>query len=38
VLLETWDELPPIFVTSAEKNQGGEEIVEYIEEINATLS
>jgi GTP-binding protein len=38
VLLETWDELPQIFVTSAEKNQGGEEIVEYIEEINATLS
>ena len=38
VLLETWDELPPIFVTSAEKNQGGEEIVEYIEEINSSLS
>ena len=38
VLLETWDELPPIFVASAEKNQGGEEIVEYIEEINRSLS
>ena len=37
VLLETWEELPPIFVTSAEKNQGGEEIVNYIEEINASL-
>lgn len=37
VLLETWEELPPIFITSAEKNQGGEEIVQYIEQINASL-
>jgi len=38
VLLETWEELPPIFITSAEKNQGGEEIVNYIEEINQSLA
>lgn len=38
VLMETWEELPPIFITSSEKNQGGEEIVNYIEEINASLA
>ena len=37
-LLETWEELPPIFVTSAEKKQGRDEILNYIEEINDTLS
>lgn len=29
-LLEEWEELPPIFVTSAEKKTGGEEILNYI--------
>lgn len=38
VLMETWEELPPIFITSSEKNQGGEEIVNYIEEINQSLA
>lgn len=33
-MLETWVELPPIFVTSAESGLGGEELVNYIEEIN----
>jgi GTP-binding protein len=33
-LLETWDELPPVFITSAEKGQGKEELLGYIEEIN----
>ena len=33
-LLETWEELPPIFITSAEKKSGREELLEYIEEIN----
>ncbi|MDR0333352.1 MAG: ribosome biogenesis GTP-binding protein YihA/YsxC [Dysgonamonadaceae bacterium] len=33
-LLETWEELPPIFVTSSEKGQGKEELLGYIEEIN----
>ena len=32
-LLETWEELPPNFVTSADKNQGREELLDYIESI-----
>ena len=36
-LLETWEELPPIFVTSSEKNKGREEVLDYIESINKTL-
>ena len=30
---ETWEELPPHFVTSSEKRQGKEELLGYIEEI-----
>ena len=30
-LLEEWESLPPIFVTSSEKKQGGDEILDYIE-------
>ena len=33
-LFETWEEIPPIFVTSSEKKQGREELLNYIEEIN----
>lgn len=36
-LLETWEELPPIFLTSAEKGQGREELLDFIEQINRTL-
>ncbi len=36
-LLETWEELPPIFVTSSEKRIGKEELLNYIEQINETL-
>lgn len=36
-LLETWEELPPIFITSAEKGDGGKELINYIESINADL-
>ena len=36
-LSETWEELPPIFVTSSEKKQGREEILNYIEKINKEL-
>jgi GTP-binding protein len=36
-LLETWEELPPIFITSSEKKLGGEDILRYIEHINNTL-
>ncbi|MDE6157086.1 MAG: ribosome biogenesis GTP-binding protein YihA/YsxC [Muribaculaceae bacterium] len=33
-MLETWDELPPVFRTSSEKGEGREAILEYIEEMN----
>ncbi len=36
-LLETWEELPPIFLTSAEKKQGRDEVLDYIEQINREL-
>ena len=36
-LLETWEELPPIFLTSAEKKQGRDEVLNYIEQINREL-
>ena len=38
VLSETWEELPPMFVTSSEKKQGRDELLNYIEEINKELS
>lgn len=38
VLSETWEELPPMFVTSSEKKQGHDELLNYIEEINKELS
>jgi len=37
VLSETWEELPPMFVTSAEKKQGRDEVLDYIEQINKEL-
>ncbi len=36
-LQETWEELPPIFVTSSEKGQGRDEMVAYIDRINDDL-
>ena len=36
-LHEVWDELPPIFLTSSEHKIGGEEILDYIEQINKDL-
>ena len=36
-LLEEWEELPPIFVTSSETKLGGEELTEYIENLTASL-
>lgn len=38
VLYETWEELPPYFVTSSEKRQGREELLDYIDEINKSLT
>ena len=37
VLSETWEELPPIFITSSDKKQGRDEVLDYIEEINQSL-
>jgi GTP-binding protein len=36
-LMEHWEELPPIFLTSAEKRTGRDEVLNYIESINKTL-
>lgn len=36
-LHETWEELPPIFYTSSEHKLGGDEILNYIDEINKSL-
>ncbi|MBQ8158492.1 MAG: YihA family ribosome biogenesis GTP-binding protein [Prevotella sp.] len=37
-MLETWEEMPPYFVTSSEKRLGREELLEYIEGINKGLA
>lgn len=34
-LLESWEELPPIFMTSSEDKRGRQELLDYIEELNA---
>ena len=36
-LLEDWEELPPVFVTSSETSLGRDEVLQYINDINATL-
>lgn len=36
-LHESWDDLPPIFLSSAEKKAGKEEILSYIDEINKSI-
>ena len=38
ILHEEWEELPPYFVSSAEKRTGKEEILDYIEKINKNLT
>ncbi|MFG6428040.1 ribosome biogenesis GTP-binding protein YihA/YsxC [Lepagella muris] len=38
VLLEHWEELPPIFVTSAEKSTGRDDLLDYIERINTEMA
>ena len=37
VLLETWEELPPIFMTSSEDSRGRDEVLGYIDSINQQL-
>lgn len=36
-LLENWEELPKMFVTSSQKNKGHEELLEFIEETNKQI-
>ena len=36
-LLEYWEELPPVFCTSAEDKKGKENVLNYIEEINKLM-
>ena len=37
-LLEEWEELPPVFVTSSETGLGGEELTSYIEGLNVRVN
>ena len=37
ILKESWEDLPPIFVTSSEKKEGRDDILDYIENINKSL-
>ncbi len=36
-LQESWEELPPIFITSSEKKMGRDEILDYIDSINKEM-
>ncbi len=36
-LLETWEELPPMFFSSSEQRKGRQEILDYIDDINKSL-
>ncbi|MCM1163052.1 MAG: ribosome biogenesis GTP-binding protein YihA/YsxC [Muribaculaceae bacterium] len=33
-LLDTWEELPPVFLTSSEDGRGRQELLDYIEQLN----
>ena len=37
-LKKQWEELPPVFLTSSEKPRGREDILDYIESINARIA
>ena len=37
-LLEQWEELPPVFVTSSETAAGRDELLAYIDDINSSLN
>ena len=36
-LSETWEEMPPMFLTSSEKKDGRDDVLNYIEQINNNL-
>lgn len=35
ILLETWEELPPVFVTSSSNGLGRDELLDYMDELNS---
>ena len=37
-MLETWEGLPPILLSSSEKKEGRDEILDYIDEITKSLA
>lgn len=37
-LLDTWEEQPPYFITSAEKKTGRDEVLDYIDQIDKSLT
>lgn len=37
-MLESWEEMPPYFITSSENRQGRDEVLDYIEKINKELN
>ena len=37
-LLEDWEELPPLFVTSASTGMGRDELLDYIEQLNRMIA
>ncbi len=37
-LKDTWETLPPYFITSSEKRTGRQEVLDYIEQINKTMT
>ena len=37
-LSESWEEMPPYFITSSEKKTGRDEVLDYIEQINKSLT
>lgn len=37
VLLQSWEELPPVFITSAETGAGRDELLNYVEQLNKEI-
>lgn len=37
IVLQTWEEMPPYFVTSSQSGQGKDDVLKYIDEINKSL-
>ena len=37
VLLETWESMPPYFITSSSKGYGREQLLDYIDAVNTDL-